>query len=43
MYEIRIYRVDGKNKTRTAKIKSPLGFIAWCRLWSTLKKYSVKH
>jgi hypothetical protein len=44
MYEIRIYRIVGKNKFRTAKIKNASwwGFFAWVRLWSTLKHYSVK-
>jgi hypothetical protein len=44
MYEIRIYRVVGKSKFRTAKIKNAawFGFFAWCRLWFTLKNYSVK-
>lgn len=41
MFEIRIYRISGKSKTRTAKIKNPGGFFAWVRLWFTLKKYSI--
>ena len=44
MYEIRIYRVSGKNKVRTAMIKNTkaFGFFAWCRLWFTLRDFSVK-
>ena len=44
MYEIRVYRWDGKtaiNKVRTARIKKSgnwFGFFAWCRLWFTLRK-----
>ena len=41
MYEVRVYRFVGKNKIRTAKLKSPLGFFSWCRLWFTLKNYSA--
>jgi hypothetical protein len=43
MFEVRIYRwVDG-NKVRTATIKNakPFGFVHWCRLWFTLKKFSI--
>lgn len=45
MYEIRIYRLVGKGKIRTAKIKSDkpiIGFFDWIRLWRTLKKFSIK-
>lgn len=43
MYEIRVYKLNGKSKIRTAKIKNPtFGFFAWLRLWFTLKNYSVK-
>jgi hypothetical protein len=43
MYEIRVYRLEGKTRVRTAKLRSPIGFFAWCRLWKTLKAYSVKN
>ena len=43
--ELRIYRLDGKNKIRIAKIKNPNkdSFFAWCRLYWILKSYSVKN
>jgi hypothetical protein len=45
MYEIRVYRRIGNTKVRAAKIKNPddLGFLGWCRLWFTLRKWSVKN
>jgi hypothetical protein len=41
MYEIRIYRLFGRQKSRTATIKKTdrwFGFFAWCRLWFTLRR-----
>lgn len=41
MYEIRVYRVTGKNKVRTLKIKKSgdwFGLFIWCRLWFKLRK-----
>lgn len=43
MFELRIYRKSSfKNKIRLATIKTPgLGFIAWVRLYFTLKQSDV--
>ena len=41
MYDIRVYRMVGSNKIRTAKIKKSgnwFGLFAWLRLWFTLRK-----
>jgi hypothetical protein len=43
MYEIRVYKLQGKTRIRTAKIKKPTGFFGWCRLWFTIKQYSVSN
>lgn len=44
-YEIRIYKKTADNtKIRTALIKHPenIGFIQWCRMYFTLKKYTIR-
>lgn len=45
MYEIRIYRVAGKNKVRTLKIKKSgnwFGLFGWVRLWFRLRREETK-
>jgi hypothetical protein len=44
-YEIRIYKKTADNqKLRTALIKHPenIGFIKWCQMYFTLKKYTIR-
>jgi len=41
MYEIRVYRLKGKTRTRVANLKAAT-FIQWLRVFFLLRRYSLR-